>query len=1125
MAKINQIIDRFPEVKYQNTFDGKVINGDIKVFANKEVIETLIPQIKNNLKDYFENPDSSALIFKSDFENILEKAQSLQRQEKQKLLNEFKKPICVFIEEISGKTILFSNNSTNFRIQVKDDEIIKFLGTAYNYNPFYNLIWLTSFNKDSVSFIYIECQLGQFFTENLEIGFGEDIIRASKSKSISKIAEEFYSEFIFNSFDRDFIVVKKYSNSTDKHFTICGVNNEADIKVVEQKWQIQRIITKKKLTQNSILFKDYSIAAHPQIYFVESSKAAIAMAAIKEEDAKGSTLISLWNTYSAIELNRAKMLQESIGNLTFQKVRYLTDNVCKIKFNPLSAEIKILISEHKDDLTNNSLELSSENELNKSDKKNRFKIKAINEDYSVEVYDEHNLIPESGILSISIVGDEIVANRRQRALHVINENARYLSKYIRLAIDGRADAMSEKGRKEKALTERTRKFLKEKFGIDDLTSNQKEAVEIAINTPDIAIVQGPPGTGKSTVVAAICDRLIEIAEKSKKIYNGKLILVSAFQNDTVEHIASKIYTLGLPTIKIGKETLSNIRAEDKLIEKMKLQIDNSLQRLQTKVSTHRISKKLTDIKLIYLSEKNDQKLKQAIENIISTSDINDQLWNEWKEINGDRSFSESTNNKNIKLVKGIRAELESYNDDGFYKIQHLLKSDMPFTEEEKSFLEDCPVDNPDNTILKRLSEIQESYLERINSSSNTIVSGNNISILNWLANAIIYFKQKEETSYEDEDTFFTANLEVLRDELDGNAEYIRNTIKEYGESLAATNQVAGGREMSAYSSIDNVILEEAARSNPLDLLIPMSKATERIIMVGDQNQLPHLLEDDIADETSTKLSDKFIATDTRKKLEESLFGVIFKNLHSAIPRRTITLTEQFRMHPFIGEFISRVYYKNELKAGISNQAELKKHKLELPWAKDKIAVFCDIRKNKGLEESGKSKSRNAEAQRIVKLLDELKTDPNFQNLSIGIITFYAKQVNDIFKEACKNGYAELKPDGNYEIALHYRETSDGREKLRIGSVDSFQGKEFDIVILSTVRSNNINRNHDNFKKVFGFLTLENRLNVAFSRAQKLLIVVGDGEMFTDDFAKTYVEGLHEFYVNLSINKEYGNRIQ
>jgi hypothetical protein len=47
---------------------------------------------------------------------------------------------------------------------------------------------------------------------------------------------------------------------------------------------------------------------------------------------------------------------------------------------------------------------------------------------------------------------------------------------------------------------------------------------------------------------------------------------------------------------------------------------------------------------------------------------------------------DTPNYKNIKLLKGIRAELESYNDDGFYKIQHLLKSDIPFTEEEIAFL-------------------------------------------------------------------------------------------------------------------------------------------------------------------------------------------------------------------------------------------------------------------------------------------------------------------------------------------------------------------------------------------------------------------------------------------------------
>ena len=1066
MADLKDILNNFPEETLQNTINGKILNGAI---------------------------------------------------------NWEKKPILLKAEQIESNQILFSLNTAPLRVSFTSNAIGG--NETDKASIAQSLFWITNVKDESIEIKYLPCGTSQIFNESLEIGFGDNIIFANKNVKIEKLSENLNNDFVFQSERSDFIFVQTYPGNTELSFTIHGLRKRVDILVKENKWIVQKITNKpfaKKYADFSIL----NVAEYPSIKFVEASKAKEAYETIKAEEAKGNTLIALWQTYSAIELERANQLKEKIGELSFTRIRFLPDGITKVRIGNLTEELKLAINESKDDLLNTSLELTieKEGEIKQAENK-RFLIKSISNDFSFELYDELSSIPETGKFLISLIGDEIVNKRRERALKSLREDRKFITRNLLFAIEGASDAMLAKKRNEKALTERTRKFLKDKFGIDDLTANQKEAVEIAINTPDIAIVQGPPGTGKSTVVAAICDRLIEIAEKSRKNYNGKLILVSAFQNDTVEHIASKIYTLGLPTIKIGKETLGNIRAEDKLIEEMKLQIDTSLQRLKIKGTNHRISKKLTDINSIYISERNDQKLKQAIETIIATIDISDQLWNDWKEINGDRSFNESTNFKNIKLVKGIRAELESYNDDGFYKIQHLLKSDIPFTEEEKSFLEACPVDNPATAILKRLSEIQEAYLERINSSANTIVSGNNISILSWLENAIIFFKQKEESSYEDEDTFFTANLEVLRDELDGNAEYIRNTIKDYGESLAATNQVAGGREMSTYSSIDNVILEEAARSNPLDLLIPMAKATERIIMVGDQNQLPHLLEDDIADETSTKLSDKFIAAETRKKLEESLFGVIFKNLHTANPRRTITLTEQFRMHPFIGDFISRVYYKNELKAGIPNQAELKKHKLELPWAKDKVAVFCDVRKNKGMEESGKSKSRNAEAQRIVKILDELKTDPNFENLSIGIITFYAKQVNELFKEASKKGYSELKSDGNYEIALQYRETTDGREKLRIGSVDSFQGKEFDIVILSTVRSNAINRNHDNFKKVFGFLTLENRLNVAFSRAQKLLIVVGDGEMFADDFAKTYVEGLFEFYTNLSIDNEYGNRIQ
>jgi len=77
------------------------------------------------------------------------------------------------------------------------------------------------------------------------------------------------------------------------------------------------------------------------------------------------------------------------------------------------------------------------------------------------------------------------------------------------------------------------------------------------------------------------------------------------------------------------------------------------------------------------------------------------------------------------------------------------------------------------------------------------------------------------------------------------------------------------------------------------------------------------------------------------------------------------------------------------------------------------------------------------------------------------------------------------------------------ERLRVGTVDAFQGKEFDVVILSPVRSNNLkvpkntDDNNSALNRKFGHLLLPNRMCVALSRQRRLLIVVGDDTMFSE----------------------------
>lgn len=95
------------------------------------------------------------------------------------------------------------------------------------------------------------------------------------------------------------------------------------------------------------------------------------------------------------------------------------------------------------------------------------------------------------------------------------------------------------------LTKRVRK----KIFKNDPTENQEKAIEIALNTPDIAIIQGPPGTGKTTVINAICERLFEEYPKDKNI-KGQ-ILLCAQGHDATNNARERIKVGGLPTFKFG----------------------------------------------------------------------------------------------------------------------------------------------------------------------------------------------------------------------------------------------------------------------------------------------------------------------------------------------------------------------------------------------------------------------------------------------------------------------------------------------------------------------------------------------------------------------------------------------
>ena len=151
--------------------------------------------------------------------------------------------------------------------------------------------------------------------------------------------------------------------------------------------------------------------------------------------------------------------------------------------------------------------------------------------------------PEQGYLFLALGGDEVRMRRRSEAWERIRGCANPMPQ-LGLMIEGQP-VPERRSRNLKPVT----KAVRDVFA--NPTDRQRLALDVALNTPDIALVQGPPGTGKTRVIAALQARL---AETDEGIAPGGLsgnTLLTSFQHDAVENAASATRVMGLPAVKVG----------------------------------------------------------------------------------------------------------------------------------------------------------------------------------------------------------------------------------------------------------------------------------------------------------------------------------------------------------------------------------------------------------------------------------------------------------------------------------------------------------------------------------------------------------------------------------------------
>lgn len=289
-------------------------------------------------------------------------------------------------------------------------------------------------------------------------------------------------------------------------------------------------------------------------------------------------------------------------------------------------------------------------------------------------------------------------------------------------------------------------------------------------------------------------------------------------------------------------------------------------------------------------------------------------------------------------------------------------------------------------------------------------------------------------------------------------------------------------------NIDVVIVDEVSKVPFIEVLQPILYG-KTIILVGDHRQLPPMFNRRLNNNEDSDYDPEIISKSDeaqyRKMYEESFFAKLFD---MAPDRMKVQLRTQYRMHPYIMD-VDNIFYRTgyggELTFG-GNESQ-KEHYLEITGTsgrkiigpKDHV-LFIDVPGRERKESGSTSFTNPEEVKVVIELLNMIdkncrldcngnKIKSSYGNgedtrLSVGVICAYRDQAREIGKSKKKYG--------SFNKSLDC--------PLLIKTVDDFQGDERDIIILSLVRT-----------RKTGFLEDYRRINVAISRARRLLIIVGN----------------------------------
>lgn len=619
-----------------------------------------------------------------------------------------------------------------------------------------------------------------------------------------------------------------------------------------------------------------------------------------------------------------------------------------------------------------------------------------------------------------------------------------------------------------------------------LNDSQRAAILSALNARDLCLLQGPPGTGKTTVIAELIWQLISQNQEQK-------ILLTSESNLAVDNALEKL-----------------LNKDHSLVKPLRFGNDKKFEEEGKKYSFNRIMKWFDEKFEVekFVDDSNEEDEEEEIEQDNPNNNAV-QIWM-------NRIAAKSHQNRNPKYDTALKnwarelaqpeSEIKLVFKEKYFKYSNVVGSTCSssgspsfYRSYGKIYVKNFQTYSKLEFLLEIAPFATKKIIECLNELELPVPDLAEYSILRGF-----YFNEHNERQqfYQESD-----DSEKLKEYKDSGYRNLNSFIrlKEY------TDRIIYPLLIATKVKFDTVIMDEASKATPPEMLLPLCFAIKSVV-IGDHRQLPPMLSEKEFKEAlisiNTKKATELAEIIDREFVETSQFERLILN---PLVNKTIAarLNIQYRMHPKINNVIKQ-FYTGETDSGLNPAQELIDNQinedLNHPFSRhhgfwnegfikpDIHTIWINV--DEPEEQSGTSRINEKEVDVVKSVLKYLKHSKGFeeyfqhwetkykndedklmQEQEIGLISFYGHQVKKL---------QDVKRFAKSELGI----------PIRLKTVDKFQGMERNIIIVSTVRSNKIQSGgRISTNSDYGFAKSPERLNVALSRARRLLIVVGNLQFF------------------------------